>query len=171
MSGCRREERRKACIATVLVALFVLSACQEAAPPSYVRLSGMAPRLSGVEAGPAQLVVFWAAWCPPCRQEAPGLVALAGEPPEGLRVVTFSRDASLDDVARFFQGRIPPELHLRLDEGAVATEALGADTLPTSILIVEGRLAARFTGPRTWDAPEMRRLLTRLMKERPPPPR
>ncbi|RKH11608.1 TlpA family protein disulfide reductase [Corallococcus sp. CA047B] len=151
------------------MALFLLSACTEAVPPAYVRLSGPAPTLAGVPADGAQLLVFWAAWCPPCRQEAPGLRALARDPPQGLHVVTFGRDASLEEVSRFFDGRVPPELNLRLDEGEAATQALGAETLPTSILVVEGRLVARFTGPRKWDAPEMRRLLERLMKERQAP--
>ncbi|RYZ35145.1 MAG: TlpA family protein disulfide reductase [Myxococcaceae bacterium] len=163
MTGHGRREARRACL-PLLVAL-LLSGCREAVPPAYVRLSGPAPTLAGVPAGGAQLLVFWAAWCPPCRQEAPGLRALASDPPEGLNVVTFGRDASLEEVSRFFDGRVPPELNLRLDEGAVATQALGAETLPTSILVVDGRLVARFTGPRSWDAPEMRRLLERLMKE------
>ena len=150
----------------LLMVLGVLGACRDAPPPSYVRLSGNAPAVQGVPSRGAVLVVFWASWCPPCRTEAPGLRALARRPPEGMRVVTFGRDASLEDAERFFGGSIPPELSLRLDAGERATHALGGEPLPTSILVVDGRLVARFTGPRGWDSAGMRRLLERLMAER-----
>ncbi|RKG60901.1 TlpA family protein disulfide reductase [Corallococcus sp. AB011P] len=163
-SGRRQRRPGRASLALLLVLAF-FCACQDAAPPGYVRLSGQAPALAGVQEGRAQLIVFWASWCPPCREEAPGLRALARAPPKGLRVVTFSRDASMAEVARYFGGSVPSELNLRMDEGEVATEALGAETLPTSILVVEGRLVARFNGPRKWNAPEMRRLLERLLAE------
>lgn len=147
----------------LMAVLGVLAACQEPPPPSYVRLSGTAPVVEGIASEGAVLVVFWAAWCPPCRTETPGLRALARRPPEGLRVVTFSRDESLDAVEGFFSGSVPAELALRLDADGQATRALGGEPLPTSILVVEGRLVARFTGPRDWDSAGMRRLLTRLM--------
>ena len=74
-------------------------------------------------------------------------------------------------VESFFEG--PPEaaLHLRLDVGEAAARAFGVDKLPTSLLVVEGRLVARFQGPRDWNSRAMRRLLKKLIREpsaRPP---
>ncbi|MET0401646.1 MAG: TlpA disulfide reductase family protein [Cystobacter sp.] len=147
----------------LLAVLFALGACRDVPPPDYVRLSGAAPVVQGVPTQGAVLVVFWASWCPPCRTEAPALQSLARRPPEGLRVVTFSRDSSVTEVERFFGNAIPPELSLRMDDESTATRAFAGEPLPTSILVVDGRLVARFTGPREWDSPAMRRLLARLM--------
>ncbi|MGE6757715.1 TlpA family protein disulfide reductase [Corallococcus coralloides] len=114
----------------------------------------------------ALLVVFWASWCPPCREETPHLLSLAESPPEGLRVVVFSHDADLKAVESFFEGPPPPELRLRLDVGEKVAREYGVEQLPTSILVVEGQLVARFPGPRDWDSRAMRRLLERLTRER-----
>ncbi|WP_246137183.1 TlpA family protein disulfide reductase [Myxococcus llanfairpwllgwyngyllgogerychwyrndrobwllllantysiliogogogochensis] len=114
----------------------------------------------------ALLVVFWASWCPPCREETPQLLSLAESPPEGLRVVVFSHDADLKAVESFFEGPPPSELRLRLDVGEKVAREYGVEQLPTSILVVEGQLVARFPGPRDWDSRAMRRLLERLTRER-----
>jgi peroxiredoxin len=56
--------------------------------------------------GEAVLLNVWATWCPPCREEMPGLQALheqfAGE---GLRVVGVSIDAenAEDEIRRFLR--------------------------------------------------------------------
>ncbi|QRK07773.1 TlpA family protein disulfide reductase [Archangium violaceum] len=144
----------------------VASGCRTEPPPSYVRLEGAAPELQGLPDSSALLVVFWASWCPPCRQETPGLLALAEEPPEGLQVVVFSHDTDMKAVETFLGGVPAPGLHLRLDEGRRAASALGVDTLPTSLLVVNGRLVARFQGPREWNSRGMRRLLEKLTRER-----
>ena len=148
----------------MLTCAFVLTACREAPPPPYVRLGGPAPaEFSGAPEG-ATLVVFWASWCAPCREETPELVALAEAPPEGISVVVFSADASMEDVRAFFEGPPPAPLHLRMDDGAVS-DAFGVEALPASVFMANGRLLARFDGPRAWDSSPMRKLLARLLKE------
>lgn len=152
-----------------VLALFLLAmtwACRSEPPPSYIRLAGPAPVVAGAPDSRALLVVFWASWCPPCREETPQLFALAKSPPEGLRVVVLSHDANLKAVESFLQAPPPPELGLRLDEGKNVARAYGVEQLPTSILVVEGQLVARFPGPRDWDSRAMRRLLERLTRER-----
>jgi thiol-disulfide isomerase/thioredoxin len=64
----------------VLLAAFA-GACDERghAPPAYVRLDAPAPRLENVPATRALLVVFWATWCPPCRDETPQLRSRSAE--------------------------------------------------------------------------------------------
>lgn len=141
-------------------------ACRNEPPPSYIRIEGIAPVVTDAPNAHALLIVFWASWCPPCREETPQLLALAKSPPEGLRVVVFSHDANLGAVESFFEGPPPPELLLRLDEGENVARAYGVEQLPTSILVVEGQLVARFPGPRDWDSRAMRRLLERLTRER-----
>ncbi|GHG96456.1 TlpA disulfide reductase family protein [Comamonas sp. JC664] len=144
-------------------------ACKREPPPAYVRLQGTAPPLGQVPASRALLVVFWASWCPPCVEETPPLLALAQTPPEDLQVIVFSHDESARAVESFFQGPAPAPLHLRLDSDKRAGSDFGVDRLPVSFLLVDGRLAARFSGPRDWDAREMRRLLEKLIRETPRP--
>lgn len=153
--------------------LAVAPGCRAESPPSYIRLDETAPALQDVPGSRALLVVFWAAWCAPCREETPGLLALAGSPPEGLQVVVFSHDPDLGAVERFLGGPPPPGLHLRLDEDQRTASTFGVNKLPTSLLVVDGRLVARFSGPREWNSRGMRRLLEKLMAriDSPAPPR
>ncbi|MCY1024029.1 TlpA family protein disulfide reductase [Pyxidicoccus sp. MSG2] len=151
--------------ALALCLLVTLCGCRTEPPPSYIRVEGAASVLADVPVSPALLVVFWASWCPPCREETPQLLELAQAPPDGLRVVVFSHDASLEAVGAFFGGPPAPALHLRLDPGEAIGQAFGVDQLPTSILVVDGRLVARFQGPREWNSRGMRRLLEKLMRE------
>lgn len=145
-----------------LLLLVVMSGCRAEPPPSYLRVEGSAPALQGAPASRATLVVFWASWCAPCREETPQLRALAKAPPEGLAVVVFSHDEAMKTVEDFLGGPAEAALHLRLDEGEAAARAFGVDKLPTSFLVVEGRLVARFQGPREWNSRAMRRLLEKL---------
>lgn len=53
-------------------------------------------------AGKAVLVVFWATWCGPCRQELPDLMELYAEyKSRGLEVVSISLDSEREDLASF----------------------------------------------------------------------
>lgn len=144
--------------------LMVMPGCRTEPPPSYLRVEGPAPALPGVPTSRATLVVFWASWCAPCREETPELRALAKAPPEGLAVVVFSHDTSMKAVEDFLGGPAEAALHLRLDEGEAAARAFGVDRLPASFLVVEGHLVARFQGPREWNSRAMRRLLEKLSR-------
>lgn len=108
---------------------------------------------------------FWATWCPPCREETADLISLARHAPDELRVVVVSQDDEWRTVEDFLGGPPDPGLNLRLDAGKRLFDAFAVRALPTSILVVNGRLVARFQGPRDWDAPEVRSLLERLIGE------
>lgn len=140
--------------------------CSEPAHPPYTRLAG--GKVPGVDRAGAVLVVFWATWCPPCREELPGLLGLARDPPARLEIVTFGEDQDEAPVRDFFGGPPPRELGYRRDVGRVA-EALGVTELPAAFLVVDGQLVARFAGPRDWGSRGMRRLLVRLASEPPGP--
>lgn len=142
-------------------------ACADGEPPSYTRIEGRAPGM--VNQGGAILVVFWATWCPPCREELPGLRALARDPPAAVAVVTFGEDEEEAPVRELFGGTPPVELGYRRDVERRAATAFGVDVLPAAFLVVDGRLVARFSGPRDWSSRGMRRLLARLASEASPP--
>jgi thioredoxin-like negative regulator of GroEL len=71
-------------------------------------------------------------------------------------------------VREHFGGTPPPELGYRHDVGKRAAQAFGVEVLPAAFLVVDGRLVARFSGPREWGSRGMRRLLTRLAGEASP---
>lgn len=151
-------------LAIVLAAVLAASGCSEPEQPAYTRVRAPAPRLEGVS-GRATLVVFWATWCPPCREELPSLRALARDLPAGVALVTYGEDEDEAPVHELFGGAPPPELGYRRDVERAAANALGVDALPAAFLVVDGRLVARFSGPRDWDSRGMRRLLAKLASE------
>jgi thiol-disulfide isomerase/thioredoxin len=138
-----------------------LPGCSEPTLPPFTRLEGAAPAVEGLPIG-AVLLVFWATWCPPCREELPSLRSLAKQPPQGVTVVTLGEDEPDETIREFFHGAPPPELDYRRDLDRRYAKASGVDVLPTAILVKDGRLVARFDGPRDWASPGMRRLLAKL---------
>lgn len=147
-----------------LTLAMVFAGCTE--PPvstDYIRLEGAAPRLEAAPAARALLVVFWATWCPPCREETPWLLALARNPPAGLNVVVVSQDAERAAVEAFFDGPPDSSLHLRLDPERRLFDAFRVNALPATFLVVDGQLRARFDGVRQWNRQEIRDLLQRLL--------
>ena len=149
---------------TLLCALAVTTGCQREAARPYIRLDGPAPQLLNAPHTRAWLLAFWASWCLPCRDETPELRALASDPPPGLSVVLVSHDETMDSVKQFFGGEPDHTFNLRIDHGRALAEALNVESLPVSILIVDGRLVARFEGPRQWNAASERGLLTKLIR-------
>lgn len=152
--------------AGVIACLLVLGvACRDGSQPSYVRISGHAPIIADAPAGRALLVVFWATWCPPCREEMPHLLLLAARPPAGLQVVVVSQDTAYAAIEEFVGGPPDPSLHLRLDQEKKLFDAFRVTTLPAAFLVVDGELRARFGGSRQWDGKPVRALLDRLLAE------
>ena len=93
------------------------------------------------------LVHFWATWCPPCRAELPGLLALSEEHP--VEVVAVALDERWTAVARFLGGRPPSSVYL--GESVAIESALGVHSLPVTYLVEPGgSLLLRFDGARDW---------------------
>ena len=94
---------------------------------------------------------FWASWCGPCRQEAPGLERLArrlGKPAQLVGVDwEDDRSAALGFIHRY--GWTFPNLH---DSGGGPWEGYGVLGLPTTIVLDRrGRIAEILRGPQTAD--------------------
>ncbi len=107
--------------------------------------------------GKVVLVHFWATWCPPCAEELPGLLQLAGELERGGRfaLLAISLDDEWGELRAFFAGEPPTALARLL--GPDDAQRFGVSTLPDSYLVdAEGRLVARYHGARDWRSPEVR---------------
>lgn len=112
---------------------------------------------------------FWGSWCAPCRDEAPGLGALARQlQVRGVRFVGIDIRDEPDSALAFMQTfRIGyPSISDPAD--LIALEFRGTDppsAIPSTIVIDRsGRIAARIIGPVTYDS--LRALLTPIAAER-----
>ena len=111
-------------------------------------LEGDSVRLTDLR-GEVVLLNLWATWCPPCREEMPGLQALHEEyADQGLRVVGTSIDAAsaAPDVRSFVEqhGITFPILH---DAQESATRVFRTTGVPETYLIGrDGTLLKRWIG-------------------------
>ena len=123
---------------------------------------GRPARLSDFRGRPV-LVNLWATWCGPCVVEMPSLDRLAASQREGgLQVIAISQDSTdgRRKVTDFFAARSLPELQPYLDAEMNLMFALGADTLPTTILYdSRGREVWRMIGMADWQSERIARLL------------
>jgi thiol-disulfide isomerase/thioredoxin len=96
--------------------------------------------------GKVVLVNVWASWCPPCRQETPGLVALANAyRDKAFEIVGVSMDDSPDPVRRFVREYQVPYPIVMPSQDSILNRAVEA--LPTSFLVDgQGRVAKVYTG-------------------------
>jgi peroxiredoxin len=134
---------------------------------SLPRLGGGEPLELGALRGRAVLVNFWATWCKPCEDEMPAMEhlyrSLRGSDFELLAVSVDTGDAEVEAFRQRLGLTFPI---LRDPDRAVATRYQSL-RFPESWLIgPDGVLAARFIGPREWDAPEYERRIRALLAPR-----
>ena len=129
---------------------------------AFQRPDGGQMRLSAFRGRPV-LVNLWATWCGPCVVEMPSLDRLAAaQPDDGLQVIAISQDSTdgRRKVTDFFAARNLPNLQPYLDAEMGLMFALGADTLPTTILYdSQGREVWRMIGMAEWQSERIARLL------------
>lgn len=118
--------------------------------PEYaaVTLTGDTLALADLR-GEAVLLNVWATWCPPCREEMPGLQALHEEyADEGLRVVGVSIDArnATAEVERFLEQNDISFTILLDPEDRITRRFRLAGVPETFLLDREGRIRQRWIG-------------------------
>ena len=98
--------------------------------------------------GKVMVIDFWATWCPPCRKEIPGLIALYDAyKARGLMVVGVSMDDSTPDIRKFAK-KIGMNYPILIGNGHNDLEpAFGPLPLPNSFVISrDGRICFRHEG-------------------------
>ena len=104
--------------------------------PSFTltTLSGESVSLDGFR-GKIVFLIFWAAWCAPCRVELPELDRLYKKyNHEGFEVIAISVDASESDVKNFLR-KFPVRFPVLLDKQSDVNDAYRVSGLPTAFII------------------------------------
>lgn len=97
--------------------------------------------IGAVDAAPLVILDLWAPWCGPCRMVAPILEELSKEYAGRLKVVEVNVDESPATAAKYDARSIP--LLLLLDHGEIVDQAVGAQSKPTLVAMIDKALAAR----------------------------
>ena len=110
-------------------------------------LDGESVTLSDLK-GKVVLLDFWASWCPPCRQEAPGLAQVYKEYEDrGVEFIGISVWDHLNDAKDYVQ-RFGIIYLSGLDSQGTILVDYGVRGIPEKFLIdTQGQLVAKFIGP------------------------
>ncbi len=112
---------------------------------------------------------FWASWCAPCREEMPDMARLAMSlaPHHDFAMVAVSVDDGWDPIRSYLGeafGSVPPPFIVLLDQSGKVSEAYGTHQYPESYVIDrQGKVIAKFEGPRDWGDPAAKRYLEKLL--------
>lgn len=108
--------------------------------------AGETLRLPGVRGRPA-LVVFWASWCGPCRQEAPALARVWRDYRDRVAFVGVALGDTLS-AARRYREEFGLTFPAGLDGQGRVAAAYGVRGVPEKLFVDrEGRVVRRFVGP------------------------
>jgi len=94
--------------------------------------SSAALTLAQAAQGRPAVVVLWASWCAPCRQEMP-LLAAAQQRETGLRFLFVNQGESAATVRRYLAGLPYAVQNVLLDERSALGPAVGSPGLPTTV--------------------------------------
>jgi cytochrome c biogenesis protein CcmG, thiol:disulfide interchange protein DsbE len=142
-----------AVVAGLVVAELATSGSGQAAKPAPPLpaqvLNGPKANLASLRGKPA-LVNFWASWCEPCRQEAPGLERLSKELRGRARLVGVDfNDDSTQNAEAFIRDHGLTYPIVRDGDGKVG-ERYGVSGLPTTfVLDADGQIVRTLRGPQS----------------------
>jgi phosphatidylglycerol---prolipoprotein diacylglyceryl transferase len=146
----------------------VLGGCDAKSAPDFVAqdLAGQAVRLSGFR-GKVVFLNLWTTWCPPCREEMPGMADLAKRMAgEDFVMLAVSEDDGGAAVVKPFVQELKLDFPVLVDPSGDVGRRYGVSGYPETFIIDrEGRQVARFIGPRNWRDPAFEQDLRTLVKE------
>ena len=159
-----------------VLTLFVLSACDETAPPLKVRIGQLVPTLpvqdlrnqpANLKPSPDKLLMInvWATWCGPCRHEMPSLQRMAEQlGDDRFELVGLSVDMDEHVVREYLiENKIDFPSFLDRDLSEV-NGVLGVRVFPSTFFVSpDGTLVKIVEGWRDWDALELMESIRALL--------
>lgn len=97
--------------------------------------------------GHVVLLVFWATWCPPCREEIPELKELQDRYKDQLQVVGVSMDDESPQAVAQFAAHVGINYSIVMGSPEIVKEYGGVPALPTNFLIdKQGHIVQKHVG-------------------------
>jgi len=114
-----------------------IAAEARAAAPSWELndVGGKPLKLSDFK-GKVVILDFWATWCPPCRAEIPGFVALQNKyADKGLTVIGVSVDEQGPSVVKPFMRQLKMNYPVVMADQKIIADYGGIEAIPTTFII------------------------------------
>ena len=117
-------------------------------------LSGRLHQLSDYQ-GRIVFLNLWATWCPPCREEMPGMEKLYRRfSSQGLVMLAVSEDGGDFSAVEPFARQVGATFPILLDREGTLPPRLGITGYPETFVIDrDGSILQHIVGPEDWDSP------------------
>ena len=101
------------------------------------------------------ILIFWATWCSPCKEELPTLRKFAEGKEDQLGILTIAIDGENKKKVQRFVEENKINLAVLLDEKEEIARTYRVRMVPTTFLIDrDGMMMGAITGQRDWSLPE-----------------
>jgi cytochrome c biogenesis protein CcmG/thiol:disulfide interchange protein DsbE len=129
------------------------------------RLGGDSVGIRTAYAGHVTLINIWATWCEPCKEEMPSLERLyEAYRDRGFRVAATSIDTDTPEPVLEYAQQLGLSFDILHDRSGEIQQVYQTVGVPESFLIDRhGRITYMALGAETWDSPESRQRIERLL--------